>query len=399
MMRVGVIAERGSGETRVALAPESVRKLLALGAPKKGEASAEPKVAAVVESGAGAKAFFSDEEYGAAGATIVGPDEPWDADVVACVGPPDAARVRRMRRGAVLIGMLKPTQSADLVRALADAGVTALAFEVVPRITRAQSVDALSSMSTIAGYRAAILGAEACPKMFPLLMTAAGTVNAARALVLGCGVAGLQAIATCKRLGAVVEAYDIRAAAKEQAQSLGARFVELPEDAAAKDAETAGGYAKEQSEERQRRQRELLADHVANADVVITTALVPGRPAPRLVDAATVARMRPGAVVVDLAAEAGGNCELARAGERVVSGGVTVLGPLNLPAQAPAHASLMFSRNVAAFVQLLAPKGELTVNMGDEVVRGSAVTHGGEVVNDGVRAALGLPARAEEAAA
>lgn len=403
-MRIGVVKEVAPGETRVALAPESVRKILALGRPpkKKGaDAEAPPpesKVQIIVQAGAGERAFLTDDDYRNAGATVEQDSAAaWGADLVVCVNPPTREQIARMRRGGALLGLLRPAQSPDVVRALAEAGVAALAFEAVPRITRAQKVDVLSSMSTIAGYRATILAAEACPKLFPMLMTAAGTVTPARALVIGAGVAGLQAIATCKRLGAVVEAYDVRPAVKEQVQSLGARFVELPIETGG--AETAGGYAKQQTEETLRKQRELLADHIAHADVVITTALVPGKPAPRLIDEPTVKRMRPGAVIVDLAAEAGGNCALTKPGERAVVHGVTIIGPPNLAAQAPVHASLLYSRNVTAFVEDLAPGGELSLNMSDEVIGGAMITFEGEIVHAAMREAMGLPPLAKEAAA
>ncbi len=396
-MRIGVVREVHEGETRVAIVPETLKRLIALGAPKKSKdgaapgADTAPKVAVVVESRAGMAAGHDDDAYRSAGASIEsGAEAVWGScDLVVCVQAPSPERAASLREGAALLSTLQPWRNTDLVRALAERRVTAFSFDCVPRITRAQVVDALSSMSTIAGYRAALVAAEASPKLFPMLMTAAGTLTAAKALIIGAGVAGLQAIATCRRLGAVVEAYDVRPAAKEQVLSLGARFVELPLETA--DSETAGGYAKEQSEETLRKQRELLATHVAASDVVITTALVPGRPAPRLIGRDMVERMRRGAVIVDLAAEAGGNCELTRAGERVEHGGVVVLGPKNLPAQAPAAASLMLSRNAAAFIELLAPEGELAVNMEDDVLAGSAVTHGGEVVNGMARQAMGLP--------
>jgi len=290
-MRIGVCKEPAPGETRVALIPESVKRLVAKGH------------TVLVMTGAGEQAFIPDRAYQDAGATIA--DDAGsvarETDLLCCVGPPAEETIRAMPAGALLLGMLNPAKNTDLLKAIADARASAIALETVPRITRAQKVDALSAMSTIAGYLAVILAAEASPKMFPMLMTAAGTVTAVKALIVGAGVAGLQAIATARRLGAVVEAYDIRPAAREQALSLGARFVEL-DAPAGEDAETAGGYAREQSEEEQEQQRQLMADHVAASDVVITTALIPGRPAPKLIDKATVERMHPGAVIVDLAA-------------------------------------------------------------------------------------------------
>ncbi len=305
------------------------------------------------------------------------------ADVVVAVQAPE---VESLRPGSTLIGMLQPLDRPRLAAALAARGVDAFAMELMPRITRAQSMDALSSMATVAGYRAVLLAAVRLPKMFPMLTTAAGTVSPARVLVLGAGVAGLQAIATARRLGAVVEAYDMRPAVREQVQSLGARFVEL--DLETEDAEDASGYARAQSEDFYQRQRDLLGVRVRAADVVITTAQVPGARAPRLIEAGTVAAMKPGSVIVDLAAASGGNCDLTRADEEVVEHGVTVLGPTNLPAEAPVDASQMYARNITTFLQHLAPEGELVIDLEDEITRGALLVRGGEVVNERVRQKL-----------
>jgi len=384
-MRIGVPKQTDGGETRVALIPETVKRLAAKG------------VEVVVEAGAGSLANYTDAMYEAAGATTAaGADAVWSAcDVVVVVTAPQPDVAATMREDSVLLGMLAPGADADLLRALLARHVTSFAFEAVPRITRAQAMDALSSMSTVAGYRAALLAAQACPKFFPMFMTAAGTLTAAKVLVVGAGVAGLQAIATARRLGANVEAYDVRAAAKEQVLSLGAKFVELPLETG--DAETAGGYAKEQTEEQQRKQRELLADHVASADCVITTALVPGRPAPKIITRDMVSGMKPGAVIVDLAAPAGGNCEATAPGDRTVVDGVAILGPTNLTAEMPTHASMMYSRNTLALLDLLAPEGDLSINMDDEVLRGAAITHAGEAVHAMARSALGMSAEPQTA--
>lgn len=392
---IGVLKERREGERRVALLPEGVRRILKLqdegGGRSEGAGGSDGRdsasVEVVIERGAGEDAFLADSAYEQAGAQLGDSSLVSEADLLLCVQMPPAESIRSMKQGSALLGILRPAQFPEEVGALREAGVTALSFDALPRITRAQKMDALSSMSTVAGYRAVILGAEACPKLFPMMMTAAGTITAARVLVLGAGVAGLQAIATARRLGAVVEAYDVRAAAKEQVLSLGARFVELPEDAG-EDAETEGGYAREQSEERQRRQRELLGDHIAAADVVVTTALIPGRPAPRLIDAANVERMRAGSVIVDLAAEAGGNCELTAPGERIERHGVRILGPLNLPSEMAWHSSQMLSRNGVEFVCELAPKGSLHIDMDNEVIRGSLITHDGGLLHEPTQDAI-----------
>ena len=291
-----------------------------------------------------------------------------------------------LKPGSVLIGFLSPLNSPDLVRRLAEGKVTSFAMEVIPRTTRAQAMDALSSQAVVGGYRAALAGAKELGKFFPMLITAAGTAKPSRVLVLGAGVAGLQAIATSKRLGAMVEAYDVRPAVKEEVESLGAKFVQIE---VKQDSEGGGSgqYAKELSEEDQRRQRELLADRVAAADCVITTAAVPGRPAPKLITSEMVSRMRPGSVLVDMAAETGGNCELTSPGEVVVREGVTIDGTLNLASQMPFHASLLYANNVANLLKLLAPEGNLNLNFEDDIIAGACITHDGQIVNDRVREA------------
>ena len=352
----------------------------------------------IVESGAGGQAGFPDSEYMEKGARIAQREEVFAAaDVILQVrGPganPEAGRadLRLFRRGQTAIGFGEPLTSPDAAQALAEHGVDFLAMELMPRITRAQSMDALSSMATIAGYKAVLLAADALPRMFPMLMTAAGTVAPARVLVIGAGVAGLQAIATARRLGAVVSGYDIRTAVKEQVESLGARFVVLEIEGAA--AEDKGGYAKAMGDEFYRRQRELMAGVLAEQNVVITTAAVPGKKAPILITREMAARMSPGSVIVDIAAERGGNCELTRPGETVEAGGVRILGPLNLPSTIPYHASQMYARNIATFLRhLLDKEGRLALNREDEIVRETLVTFGGEVVHPKVRESMGLPA-------
>jgi len=382
-MIVGVPKEPAAGERRVALAPASVADL------------AKAKLEVVVEAGAGAAAGFPDSAYEAKGARVVkGADEAYAAELLLRVRlqPSRSEETSRLRKGQVVVGFMDPLGSPEGMRALAATGVTGFAMELIPRITRAQSMDALSSMATIAGYKAVILAADTLPQLFPMLMTAAGTLAAARVLVVGAGVAGLQAIATARRLGAVVEAYDVRPAVKEQVLSLGAKFVELPLEAA--DAQDKGGYAKAMDEEFYRRQRETMARVVAQSDVVVTTAAVPGKKAPVLITGEMLAAMRPGSVVVDLAAEQGGNCELTRAGETVVHAGVTVIGPVNVASSIPHHASQMYAKNVSSFVRQMAKDGALRIDTGDEVVRESLVVRDGEVVSPRVREALGLPALA-----
>jgi len=321
-----------------------------------------------IQRGAGSAAYLSDEGYASAGATLV--DDAAhvlrEAEILAKVQPPTVQEIGALRHGALIISLLGSATVEELAPALSRGGVTMLALERVPRITRAQSMDVLSSQSTVAGYKAMLLAANELPRFFPMLTTAAGSLALAKVFVLGAGVAGLQAIATARRLGAVVSAFDVRAAAREQVQSLGATFVAA--DAVTTDGETAGGYAREQSADQQRRTGEAIARHVADMDAVITTAQVPGRPAPRLITAEMIKRMRPGSVIIDLAAETGGNCELTRAGETVETGGVRIIGPLNLASTVPFHASQMFSRNIVTLLRHLIPDGTLKVDPTDEIV-------------------------------
>jgi NAD(P) transhydrogenase subunit alpha len=378
-VKVGVPKEVKPGERRVALVPEAAKKLVDKG------------FEVVVERGAGEHAHLDDAEYEQAGAQLGTATDAWAADAVLKVAPPEPSE--SPRTGSVLIGFLSPLTNAELVKRLADARVTSFAMEAIPRTTRAQSMDALSSQAVVAGYRATLAGAQALGKFFPMLTTAAGTVRPARVLVLGAGVAGLQAIATAKRLGAMVEAYDVRPAVKEEVQSLGAKFVQIEVEQEG-DGSGSGEYAKEVSEDVQRRQQELLAERVAAADVVITTAAVPGRPAPKLVSAEMVRSMRPGSVVVDLAAETGGNCELTAPGTVVVKDGVTIDATLNLPSQMPFHASLLYANNVVNLLTHIAPEGELALDFDDEITAGAAVTHDGRIVSERVREAVGAPAAA-----
>ena len=371
-MKLAVLRERDSGETRVAASPETVKRLAALG------------FTVAVEAGAGLGSGFLDQDYAAAGAEIAptGADALRDADVVLVVRRPLPDTLPLMKRGALLIGMLDPYGEPDGLRAFAEAGVAAFTMELMPRITRAQVMDVLSSQANLAGYRAVIDGAAAFGRAFPMMMTAAGTVPAARAFIMGAGVAGLQAIATARRLGAVVTATDVRPAAKEQVESLGAKFIAV-ENEEFRAAETAGGYAKEMSEDYRRQQAELVASHIAKQDVVITTALIPGRPAPRLISRAMVESMRPGSVIVDLAVERGGNVELARPGEVVDHNGVQILGHLNVPGRLAASASALYAMNLYAFVETLVDKGSkgLKVNWDDEIVKATALTRDGDLVH------------------
>jgi len=333
----------------------------------------------LVERGAGEAATFPDTAYEEAGARVVGADELYaEADVLCKVRKPSAEEVERLRAGQVLVALLQPLVDADLARALAERGVTAFSLDSIPRVTRAQPMDALSSQSTVAGYKAAILAAEHLGKFFPMLTTAAGTIPPAKILVLGAGVAGLQAIATARRLGAVVSAFDVRPVVKEQVESLGATFLELDVEGA----EGVGGYAVALAEDQHEREQQLIAHHAAGSDAVITTALVPGRPAPELITESAVGGMRAGSVIVDLAAEAGGNCAATRPGETVVVGGVTVVGHTNVPATMPVHASQMYSRNVQAFLGLIVVDGALALDFEDEIVRATCVAHEGKVARE-----------------
>jgi NAD(P) transhydrogenase subunit alpha len=340
----------------VALVPDAVSRLTGGG------------FSVTVERGAGSAASFPDAAYVEVGAEL--PESAWDADAVVKVRKPTADEVQQLREGQVLIGFLEPLTDPDGVERLADRGVHAFAMESIPRITRAQPMDALSSQATVSGYKAVLIAAERLPRFFPMLMTAAGTVAPAKVLVLGAGVAGLQAIATAHRLGAVVAGFDVRPVVKEQVESLGASFLDL----GIIGEETAGGYARELTEDEQRRQQEELAQRIPEYDVVITTALVPGRPAPRLIPADAVRQMRPGGVIVDLAAEAGGNCELTEPGEIADRDGVTIVGLTNLPSTMPFHASQLYARNVSALLQHLAPEGELNLDWDDEITAGACVT-------------------------
>ncbi|MEX0866140.1 MAG: Re/Si-specific NAD(P)(+) transhydrogenase subunit alpha [Pirellulales bacterium] len=382
-MRIAVLKETYSGERRVALTPAVLPALQKAG------------VSVLVERGAGVEAGYPDAEYEAKGATIVERADAFAADGVCqvrCLGANQqagAADLAKFRAGQLVIGSCDPLGAADSARQLAETGVTLFALEMIPRITRAQSMDVLSSMATVAGYRAVLLAAIALPKMFPMMMTAAGTVTAAKVFIIGAGVAGLQAIASSRKLGGVVQAYDLRPAVKEQVQSLGAKFVEL--DLETTDAEGKGGYAKAMDEEFYRKQREQLANVVADCDVVITTAAVPGRKSPVLVTEEAVRRMRPGSVIVDLAAERGGNCVLSKPDETVVAHGVTILGPTNLPAEVPYHASQMFSKNLATFLLHLVADGELKLDLDDEITRETLVGRDGQLTHPRLRELLDLP--------
>jgi NAD(P) transhydrogenase subunit alpha len=384
-MIVGVPREIFPGERRVALVPAVLPNLAKAG------------LEVVVEASAGAEAGYPDADYSAKGAKII-PERAEVfriADIVVQVlghGANDRtskADLPLFHPGQVLIGFLRPLGSVESVTEIAARGVTSFSVELMPRITRAQSMDALSAMATIAGYKAVLVAANTLPKMFPMLTTAAGTITPGRVLILGVGVAGLQAIATARRLGAVVSAYDLRPAVKEQVQSLGARFVELAIEA--KDAQDARGYATAQDESFYRRQRELLGKVIAENDVVITTAVIPGKKAPTLVTKEMVAGMAPGSVLVDLAAERGGNCELTRPGETIVEHGVTIVGLFNLASSVPYHASQMYAKNLSSFLLLLVKDGKLQINLKDDIIRETLVTQGGEVVNPRLREFFSLP--------
>jgi len=368
-MNIVVLRENQQGESRVALMPEAVKKLVAL----------QAKVQ--IESGAGIGAARSDDDYRNAGAELSADRNALleSADVLAVVNRPSADDFARLKKGAVVIGFLRPLDEPSALQPAATHGITTFAVELIPRITRAQSMDALSSMATVAGYKAVIIGADRIPRMFPLLMTAAGTVPPARVLVLGAGVAGLQAIATARRLGAVVEGYDVRAAAGEQVKSLGATFLEV--DLGGIKTEDAGGYAVELSDEAMNRGRALIAEHAKQADIIITTAQVPGRRAPLLITEEAVNGMKRGSLVIDLAGATGGNCALTKADEIVEHDGVTILAPTNLAATVPVHASQLYSRNITAFLTPLMKDGQLQLDMNDDVVGPSCVTHNGEIVN------------------
>ena len=376
-MNIVVLRETQPGEARVALLPESVKKLVAL------------KASVFIESEAGLAAARTDDDFREAEAQISSDRQALieSADILVTVSRPEPTVFSQLRTGAIILGFLRPLDEPQALEPALAARLTTFAMELIPRITRAQAMDALSSMATVAGYKAVIVGASHIPRMFPLLMTAAGTVPPARVLVLGAGVAGLQAIATARRLGAVVEGYDVRAAAGEQVRSLGAKFLEV--DLGGIKTEDAGGYAVELSEEAMSRGRDLIAEHARTADVVITTAQVPGRRAPLLVTEEAVAGMKRGSVIIDLAGATGGNCALSKADEVVERQGVTIMAPTNLAATVPVHASQLYSRNVTAFLSQLIKDGELFVDLNDDVVGPSCVTHDGQVVNQRVAAALG----------
>jgi NAD(P) transhydrogenase subunit alpha len=384
-MKVAALKETIPGERRVALVPGNIAALAKAG------------LDVLIETGAGTAAGFADAAYRDKGAQVVpSAREACEADIVLHVravdarGEPAINNLEQYRRGQIVIGLCDPLGQPHAVQELAETGITLFALELIPRITRAQSMDVLSSMATLGGYRAVLLAGVELPKMFPLMMTAAGTLTAAKVFVLGAGVAGLSAMATAKRLGAVVRGYDVRAACKEQVESVGGKFVDLGLETG--DAQDAGGYAKAQGEEFYRSQRELLGKIVADSDVVITTAAIPGKPAPLLVTAEAVTAMQPGSVIVDLAAERGGNCALTKADQRVTAHGVTILGPTNLPGEVPLHASQMFGNNVTALVKLLVQNGQLALNREDEIVRETMVTHEGKVVHPRLIELLGAGA-------
>jgi NAD(P) transhydrogenase subunit alpha len=364
---VGVLTETAAKETRVAVVPEIATKLKTAG------------VRVLIERGAGAKAHFPDDLYADAefgdAAAILG-----SADVILKVQPPTLTEVAALKRGAVIVGFMQAYARPDLVRALQNRGITSFAMELVPRISRAQSMDALSSQSTVTGYKAALIAANALERFLPMLTTAAGTIRPASVLVIGAGVTGLQAIATARRLGAVVEAYDVRSATKDQVKSLGAKFIDTGVTA-----EAAGGYARELTADEKAKQQEVLDARIAASNAVICTASVPGRAAPRIVSRAAVERMKAGSVLVDTAAEQGGNCELTQAGETILHGGVKIIGPVNLPASLPYHASEMYARNLFNFLKPALPKGELRIDWSDEVFAGAVLTHDGQIKHEATR--------------
>jgi NAD(P) transhydrogenase subunit alpha len=392
MIAIGVPAE-GADEPRIGLTPETVKKLVKAGAE------------VTIRSGAGERSHFSDQDYAAAGAKIANSDAETigNADIVLTVRRPDPAIVKAMKNGAVLIGMLDPFSEAEGLDALATSGVSLFTMELMPRITRAQSMDVLSSQSNLAGYKAVVDAAAAFERALPMMMTAAGTVPAARVFVMGVGVAGLQAIATARRLGAIVSATDVRPAVKEQVASLGAKFIAV-EDEEFKQAETAGGYAKEMSDAYKKKQAELIAEHIKGQDIIITTALIPGRPAPKLLSKAMIESMKPGSIVVDLAAERGGNTELTEPGGIVEHNGIRIMGELNLPGSVPVNASSLYARNLQAFIEPMIDKEKkaLAINWDDELVKGTLIARDGAIVNAMIAEQLGgktgsTPAAAKDA--
>ena len=378
-MKIGVPKEIAVGERRVALVPEVVKKLKTKG------------VDVLVQRGAGEAALIPDELYEEAGATLTDDTAAiFASDVVVKVAPPTAEEASQLKPESVLIGFLQPLTNGEGIRNVAESGATSFALEAVPRISRAQSMDALSSQANIAGYRGALMGAMELDRYYPMLMTAAGTIRPATVLVLGAGVAGLQAIATARRLGAVVQGFDVRAAVKEQVESLGAHFLEFDLGG---DLEGAGGYAKELTPEQQARQQELMAEAIGKVDVVITTAAVPGRRAPILVTEDAVKRMKPGSVIVDLAAETGGNCELSEPGQTIVRHNVKILAPLNVPSTLAEHASQLYARNIDALLGLMLDEdAQLKLDFEDEVIAGACITRGGEIVHEGAKQAAGAAA-------
>lgn len=372
-MKILVPRERHPDERRVAATPETIKRLV------------EQGTEVLVESGCGEAAGFEDQAFESAGARIVD-DGPWsEIDILLKVGPLVTEEAADLKAGALVVGLLEPERHHDVVRTLAERGVTSLALELLPRVTRTQPMDALSSQTSISGYKAAILAASRLGKYFPLMMTAAGTVPPAKVVIIGAGVAGLQALATSKRLGAVVEVSDVRPAVKEQVESLGGRYIDVPEtDTAVGE----GGYAKEVGQDFLARQRQVLTRHIAAADVVITTAQVPGKPAPRIITEDMVNGMRPGSVIVDLAAARGGNCELTRCGDEVLHRGILIVGPANVAATMAHDASTLYARNVLALIQLVIEDGKLSIDVADEVVGGTLLTHGGEVTSERMRSRL-----------
>lgn len=374
-MKIAIAKENEVGEHRVALIPDSVARLVKQG------------LEVWVEAGAGEASFFPNEAYVEAGAKLISdPATLWgEADILLKVGAPKEHEIYQLRQGSTIISFLNPLGKPEIIQRLSERSITALSMEMIPRSSRAQSMDALSSQAGVAGYKAVLIAAAALPKFFPMLTTAAGTIKPAKVFVIGAGVAGLQAIATARRLGAIVEAFDIRPAVKEEVQSLGAKFVEvtLNEETVA-----AGGYAKEISEDSKKRTQELIAQHVKTADVVITTAQVPGKTAPVLVTEDMVAQMTSGSVIVDLAAEQGGNCACTEPGKDVVRNGVTIIGPINLPSSMPIHASQMYAKNITTFLQYLVKDGTLQLNFEDDIVASTCVTHAGEIRNQRVKDAL-----------
>ena len=378
-MKIAVARETVMGERRVALIPDTVSRLVKQG------------LEVLLEAGAGEAAYFSDADYEAAGATIISDTaQLWaEADVLLKVSPPQDhdgyAETSQLREGATLIGFLNPLGHPEGIQSLARRRITAFSMELIPRTSRAQSMDALSSQASVAGYKAALIAATALPKYFPMLTTAAGTIRPAKVFVMGAGVAGLQAIATARRLGAMVEAFDIRPAVKEEVQSLGAKFVEVPLD---EETVAEGGYAREVSEAAKERSRQVVAAHIAQADAVITTAQVPGKKAPLLVTEEMIAGMKPGSVIVDLAADQGGNCAYTQAGRDVVRHGVTIIGPTNLPASVPVHASQLYAKNILTLLNHLIKDGDLQLNFEDDIIAAACVTYEGDIRNTRIKDAL-----------